>query len=147
MKKLILLFGLLMPALGQAQGSYSIGWSKVAGGGGTSTNGGYAVSGAIGQPEAGGAMTGGAYSLTGGFWSFLALVQTAGAPVLTIARAGAGVVVSWPNTGGYTLQQNNNLAASAGWTTSPYIISANNGTNSITIAQPAGNLFFRLAHP
>ena len=59
--------------------NYSIPWYKVAGGGGTSTGGTYPVSGTIGQPDAGGAMSGGNYSLTGGFWSLISVVQTAGA--------------------------------------------------------------------
>jgi hypothetical protein len=45
------------------------------------------------------------------------------------------------------LQQNNNLAESAGWTTCGSTVSTNNGTNSITITPPTGNLFFRLANP
>jgi hypothetical protein len=45
------------------------------------------------------------------------------------------------------LQQNNNLALPAGWAASGYFISTSNGTNSITITSPAGNLFFRLANP
>jgi hypothetical protein len=147
MKRLILLFGLLIPAVSSAQ-SYSIDWYKVAGGGGTSsgTNGAsvYAVSGTIGQHDASSAMTGGAYSLTGGFWSLISVVQTAGAPTLTITQSGNSVIVSWPDTGSYTLQQNSNLAAAAGWTTNGYTISTNNGTNSITITSPVGNLFFRL---
>jgi hypothetical protein len=147
MKKWILLFGLLIPALSQAQ-NYSIDWYKIAGGGGTSagTSGStvYSISGTIGQQDAGAAMTGGTYSLTGGFWSLIAVVQTAGAPTLTIAHSGSSVKISWPETGSYTLQQNTNLAAPAGWATSGYTISTNNGTNSITITSPTGNLFFRL---
>ena len=135
-------------ALGQ---SYSIGWYKIAGGGGTSTgtNGAsvYSVSGTIGQHDAGTVMTGGNYSLTGGFWSLVAAVQTPGAPMLTITQSGNSVIVSWPDTGSYTLQQNSNLAAAAGWTTNGYTISTNNGTNSITITSPVGNLFFRLGSP
>jgi len=127
--------------------NYSIDWYKVAGGGGTSTGGTYQVTGTIGQPDASGAMTGGSYSLTGGFWSLIAVVQTAGLPNLTIAHSGNSVIISWPNTGSYTLQQNSNLAAAAGWTTSGYAISTANGTNSITITPPTGNLFFRLSHP
>ena len=150
MKKWILFFGLLMAAFCQAQ-SYSINWFTVSGGGGTSagTNSGavYAVSGSIGQPAASGVMTGGGYSLTGGFWSLISVVQTPGGPLLAILHAGNSVMVSWPNTGSFTLQQNNNLAISAGWSTSGYSISTNNGTNSITITPTAGNLFFRLAHP
>src|SRR5437870_10542341 len=55
--------------------TYSIGWHTIDGGGGTSTGGVYSVSGTIGQPDAGCAMTGGNFSLTGGFWA-LAAVQT-----------------------------------------------------------------------
>jgi len=133
--------------------SYTIDWYKVAGGGGTSagTNGGgvYSVSGTIGQQDASGAMTGGNYSLTGGFWSLISVVQSAGVPNLTITQAGNSVIVSWPNTGSYTLQQNSNLSAPAGWATSGYSVTTNSpaGTNSISITPPTGNLFFRLANP
>jgi hypothetical protein len=125
--------------------SYSIDWYKIAGGGGTSIGGVYTVSGTIGQPDASGALTGGSYSLTGGFWSLIAVVQTAGVPNLSVAHSGNSVIVSWPNTGSYTLQQNANLALANGWTPSGYSISTSNGTNSIIITSPAGNLFFRLA--
>jgi hypothetical protein len=127
--------------------SYSIDWYKVAGGGGTSTGGVYSISGTIGQPDASGALTGGSYSLTGGFWSLISVVQTAGLPNLTITHSGNSVIVSWPDTGNYTLQQNSNLAATAGWTTSGYAITTANGTNSITLTPPTGNLFFRLSNP
>ena len=133
--------------LGARAQSYSIDWFKVSGGGGTGTGGTYAVSGTIGQPDAGGAMSGGNYSLTGGFWSLIAVVQTGGLPNLIISHSGNSVIVSWPNTGSCTLQQNNNLAASVGWTTSGYTITTSNGTNSITITPPTGNLFFRLSNP
>jgi hypothetical protein len=148
LKKIVpftLALSLLAPALHAQQ--YSIGWYKISGGGGTSSDGAYSVTGTIGQHDAGAAMTGGNYSLTGGFWSLIAAVQTAGAPVLTIARSGTSVIVSWPVTAGYTLQQNNNLAVPAGWATSSYSITTSSGTNSITLTSPVGNLFFRLANP
>src|SRR5262245_41656697 len=56
--------------------SYSIDWYKIAGGGGTSTGSVYSVSGTIGQPDAGPTMSGGNYSVDGGFWGFIAVVQT-----------------------------------------------------------------------
>ena len=143
MKIFLLVLLLLLPALGLAQ-SYSIDWYKVAGGGGTSTGGAYVVSGTIGQADASGPMTGGSYSLTGGFWALVSVVQTPGLPNLTITRAVNSVIVSWPNTGNYALQQNSNLAIPAGWVASGYSITTLNGTNSITITPPAGNLFFRL---
>jgi hypothetical protein len=123
--------------------SYSIDWYKVAGGGGTSAGGGFSVSGTIGQHDAGNTMSGGVYSLTTGFWSLVAAVQAPGLPNLTIARLSNGIVVSWPNTGSYALQQSPNLAA-GNWTASGYSITTANGTNSITLTPPSGNLFFRL---
>jgi len=148
MKKIIL-FCLMASAfcLPTRAQQYSIDWYKVAGGGGTSTGGTYALSGTIGQHDAGGPMTGGNYSLTGGFWALVSVVQTPGLPNLTITRSGNSVMVSWPDTGSYTLQQNSNLSVSGGWTTSSYTINTVNGTNSITITPPTGNLFFRLNNP
>jgi hypothetical protein len=147
MKKIIFLFSLLVPIISFAQ-SYTIDWYKIAGGGSsTSSNGQYSVSGTIGQPDAGGAMTGGNYSLTGGFWSMISVVQAPGVPRLIIVPNGANSVkILWPDpaTNTYTLQQNNNLVATANWTTTGYAITAANGTNSITITPPTGNLFFRL---
>ncbi len=145
MKPFFLLFGWLLPSLALAQ-SYSIDWYKIAGGGGTSTGATYSVSGTIGQPDASGAMTGGSYSLTGGFWSLISVVQTIGAPNLTITVLPNSVKVSWPATGAYTLQQNS-VVNGAGWVTSAYSVTTLNGTNSITITSPTGNLFFRLANP
>jgi hypothetical protein len=127
--------------------SYSIDWYKIAGGGGTSTGATYQVIGTIGQPDASGAMSGGNYSLTGGFWSLISVVQTAAAPNLVIAQSGNSVIVSWPNTGNYSLLQNADLALVSGWVPTIYQINTANGTNSITITSPTGYLFFRLSNP
>jgi hypothetical protein len=146
MKKLFVFYflasGCCLPALAQ---QYSIGWYKVAGGGGASTGGVYAVNGTIGQHDAGGPMTGGNYSLTGGFWALISVVQTPGAPTLYISQSGSTVTVYWQNVSGWTLQQNNNLANTGGWSASSGIITTN-GTNYLSIAPPTGNWFFRLTH-
>jgi hypothetical protein len=150
MKKLLLFLGLLIPALSHAQ-SYSIVWYKIADGGGSSacTNGAsvYSLSGTIGQQDASSAMTGVNYSLTGGFWSLISVVQTAGVPNLSISEVSNSVIISWPNTGSYTLQQNSNLGDGAGWATSGYAVATNSPSGSNSITSPAGNLFFRLTHP
>jgi hypothetical protein len=138
MKRLILFFSLLIPSVGFAQ-SYSIDWYKVSGGGGTSTNGQYSVSGTIGQHDAGGPMTGGNYSLTGGFWSLFA-VQTPGAPLLTITYSGNRAIVSWsPSATGWMLQTNNNLTTGTWGNYAGTIIN-----NTVTNSPPTGNIFFRL---
>ena len=74
---LLLLATAARPANAQ---SYSIDWSTVDGGGGTSTGGVYSVTGTIGQPDAGSTMSGGNYTLEGGFWGIIAAVPTPGAP-------------------------------------------------------------------
>jgi hypothetical protein len=136
--------GLLLAVCLRAPGqSYTVDWYKVAGGGGTSSGGTYQVSGTIGQPDAGGAMAGGIYTLNGGFWALISVVQTAGLPPLTITHAGNQVIISWPDTGSYTLLQNTTLTGGS-WTASGYGVTTANGTNSITLTSATGNLFFRL---
>jgi hypothetical protein len=140
-------FALLLAAIVVHAQQYSVDWYKISGGGGTSTGSVYSVSGTIGQPDAGGAMSGGQYSVTGGFWSLISIVQTAGAPTLTVTHAGNNVTVSWPSSStGFQLQQISNLATT-NWTTSGFSISDDGTNKSITIASPTGNLFFRLKHP
>jgi hypothetical protein len=140
MKKLFLLLGLLMPAIGFAQ-QFSIDWYKVSGGGGTSTGGVYSLNGTIGQHDASGAMSAGSYSVSGGFWSLFA-VQTPGAPLLIITRVGNQAIVSWDSSvTGWTLQTNSNLSTG---TWGNYLGTVIN--NSVTNAPPTGTVFFRLMH-
>ena len=62
-------------ALAQSGGGYDLTWNTVDGGGATfSEGGGYALGGTIGQPDAG-VLTGGAYTLAGGFWGGGAAVE------------------------------------------------------------------------
>ena len=126
--------------------SYSINWYKIAGGGGTSSGGQYTLSGTIGQPDASVAMNGGNYSLTGGFWSIVSVVQTPGAPTLYISQSGSLITVYWQNVSSWFLQQNNSLTKPASWTANSSWTTTN-GTNYLKLTLPTGNLFFRLANP
>jgi hypothetical protein len=49
--------------------AYELSWHTIDGGGGTSGGGGYELSGTIGQPDAGGTLTGGSFEVVGGFWT------------------------------------------------------------------------------
>src|SRR5438270_5435484 len=121
--------------------TYSIDWFTIDGGGGTSTGGVYSVSGTIGQPAAGGPMTGGNFSLVGGFWSLFA-VQTPGAPLLRIALTTTNsALVSWafPSTG-FSLQQNASLTTT-NWIAPPQSVTNNGTINFIIINPPSGNRF------
>ena len=84
--KTLVFASLLVTCAVHAQ-NFAIDWFTIDGGGGTSTGGVYSISGTIGQPDAGPVLTGGNYSLVGGFWSIVAAIQTHGAPLLTGNRA------------------------------------------------------------
>ena len=56
-------------ARAQSGGGYDLSWWTIDGGGITFTTGGtFNLGGTVGQPDASSALTGGAFSLTGGFW-------------------------------------------------------------------------------
>lgn len=142
MKKRIIPFVALCVSAAAALAQYSIDWSKIAGGGGTSTNGQYSLSGTIGQHDASGAMTNGQFSVTGGFWVLPVAVQTSNAPTLSIAPAGAGqATISWtPATPGWVLQESTNLVT--GWANS-----ASGATNPLTVPAISPRKFYRLFKP
>ncbi|HEY5043090.1 MAG TPA: NHL repeat-containing protein [Verrucomicrobiae bacterium] len=67
-------------------------------------------------------------------------------PNLAISLAAPNTVtVSWPVLGSYTLQTNGVLTTT-NWGNYGGAPAISNGTNSITISPPVGNLFFRLAN-
>jgi hypothetical protein len=130
-----------------ALADYSINWFTFDGGGGTSTGGVFTVTGTIGQPDAG-TMSGGKYSIEGGFWGVIAAVQTPGAPALAITRTATNsVIISWPSPStGWTLQQNGDLNTTH-WAEEPTTPSDDGNTKSVTVAPPVGNRFYRLKKP
>jgi sugar lactone lactonase YvrE len=74
-------------------------------------------------------------------------IEPAGVPKLIIIANGPNSVkVLWPNTGTFTLQQNNNLATT-NWVSSGYTITNGFGTNFATITPITGSLFLRLSKP
>ena len=74
-------------------------------------------------------------------------IEPAGVPNLIILTNGPNSAkVLWPNTGAFTLQQNNNLATT-NWVTSGFTITNGFGTNFATISPLTGTLFFRLSKP
>lgn len=56
----------------QAGGGYDLSWSKLTGGGGTSSAGSYTLHGSIGQPMAG-TVSGSGYVIDNGFWGGAAI--------------------------------------------------------------------------
>ena len=128
--------------------SYKIDWFTIDGGGGTSTGGVYSVSGTIGQPDAG-KMSGGNYSLVGGFWGLIAAVQMSEAPTLTITSTATNTVaVYWPSPStGFTLQENTNSVSPVNWSSVTATIQDDGSTKTLIVSPPIGNRFYRLLKP
>jgi len=132
-----------------ASAQYAIDWFKVAGGGGTSSGGAYTLSGTIGQAEAG-VMSGGNFTLVGGFWGLIAAVQVEGAPLLEVRQTNGLVVVSWAQpAAGWLLQSTTALLpGGSAWTEIPPPYQTNGVANiSYTEPTPLGNRFYRLHKP
>jgi len=137
--------GLLLPVLAHAQsgGQFDLSWSTIDGGGGTSSGGQFTVSGTAGQPDAG-TLTGGQFSVTGGFWSFLSVVQTPGAPLLKIKLVGTNAVVSWPlSVSGFVLQETTNLK-SGPWSATPQSVVDTATEHTVTVPASGVVKVFRL---
>jgi hypothetical protein len=127
--------------------NFAIDWFTIAGGGGTSTGGVYSVSSTIGQSDAG-PMSGGNFTLEGGYWSIVAAVQTPGAPLLRVVLTSTNtVIVAWPAPStGFSLQQNAALGTTnwLGVTNSQTVVGSE---KQVLISLPAGNRFYRLQSP
>jgi len=138
------LLGWLIWSAPLALAQFSIPWSTVDGGGGTSTGGTFRVSGTMGQPDASYAMTGGMFAVAGGFWVLPIAVQTPGAPELLIAPAASGfATISWtPDTGtNWVLQESLDLM-SGEWSNAPSA-----WTNPVTVPATLPVKFYRLFYP
>ncbi len=129
----------LLAAMNALAQSYSLDWFTIDGGGGASTGGVYALSGTIGQPDAG-TLSGGSYTLEGGFWPGIVVPSTTGAPTLSIQHSGASVVVSWsPATPGFALEETLSLSTPL-WSPSP-------AGNPVSIPVAGAAKFYRLRKP
>lgn len=134
------LCGSLLACSVRAQ-NYSIDWSTIDGGGDTSTGGSYALTGTIGQPDAG-ILSGGNYTLQGGFWPGLIVPGAGERPTLLIQLSGTGLSISWyPATTGFALQEADD-PASPTWT--PV---AHGDTSPVVISPTSRARFYRLCHP
>jgi hypothetical protein len=70
----LLATALAAPAAAQVDSGFDLSWNRIAGGGGTATGDGFQLSATIGQHEAG-QLTGGDFTLNGGFWGIGATVN------------------------------------------------------------------------
>ncbi len=126
--------------------TFDLSWFSIDGGGGTSSGGAYSVTGTIGQPDAG-VLSGGNYTLVGGFLSAIAAApSTPSSPQVSVSVLGKNVIISWPSPStGFTLQENTSLNP-ATWQAVQQTIHDNGTTVSLILTAPAGNMFYRLKY-
>jgi hypothetical protein len=126
--------------------NYSIAAHTIAGGGGTSSGGAYAITGAIAQHDAHTASVGGAYAISGGFFSQYYALQQIGAPRLTIRGvAGGNVQLVWAaNVPGWVLQSNTDNLSSAGWIDVVGTPTVSGAEQFLEFTTALGKVFFRL---
>lgn len=122
---------------------YAIDWFTIAGGGGDSSGGSYAVNGTIGQPDTG-FSSGGNYTLEGGFWAS----ESIDSPEIHISYASATTVrIWWPSpSAGFVLQVNTSVNNPSGWGPMPAgtVVTDDGTTRSVTVSSVNSPRFYRL---
>lgn len=137
---LVLLFAALMP--GRAAAQLAIDWFSAGFGAGTSSGGNFTLSATAGEASSG-ALSGGQFTINGGFWAITS--QASAAPRIGIALTATNtVVISWPSSAsGWSLQKNPGLDPQQ-WVD---VLStpANDGTRYSTVVNVSpGTLYLRL---
>ena len=123
MRRLIISFALATLCLASnttradGSGPIKLDWSTINAGGGTSSGGRFALSGTIGQPDAG-ILSGGSLKLEGGFWSSVTVLQSPGTPLLKIILLpGNQARLSWPiDASGFMLEATSSVGSGV-WST------------------------------
>jgi hypothetical protein len=99
----------------------------------------YSLRGSIGQAD-GGKMSGGGYTLNGGFFGIVATYP----PLLRISYANGLVTVSWPSpSAGFNLEQSDSLTT-PNWTSIAQSPTDNGTTKSLTVSVGPSKKFYRL---
>lgn len=122
---------------------YAVDWFSVDGGGDTSADDVYEVSGTVGQPDAG-ELSDDVYAVSGGFWAATIEVEPPRAPVLKVELVGGNLVLSWPVTPGFFLEQSLDLSQPDGWHPVSQPIVVINGQNTVTVPLAGQPAFYRL---
>lgn len=137
-----------MAASFSARAQTVINWYTLdAGGGAAGSAGGYVINGTAGQTDVGpSVIASSTYRIIPGFWALENLGPALGRPVLTIARSGANVIISWPSpSSGFVLQQANTLPGA--WVNTPGAVSDNGFVRSLTVPHDQIGRFYRLRSP
>ncbi len=133
-----------LPAAAQSGSNFQITKSTIDGGGALrSTGGNFTLSGTVGQPDAA-VVVGGNFSLQGGFWTGLTLIQTPGAPLLTIRRVPPSrAVIAWPvSVTGFVLEEAPSV--NGPWTPAQGLAAGTVTEHTLTVPSTTGMKVYRL---
>jgi hypothetical protein len=143
------MFALMLPATAlslhaQSGGPFELRWSTVDGGGGTSSNQQFTVTGTIGQLDAG-RLAGGSFALEGGFWGGVSLLQTPRAPHLKIKFiVDRLAVISWPMSAmGFVLEESS-AAGDGVWNATPQSIVDTATEHTVSVSAAGIFKYYRL---
>ena len=128
---------------------FSIDWAKIGAASGTSTGGGYSVSGSFGQAVAGTA-SGGNYTLKNSYWGVIGGVQSSSVPMLAITAAGHLLNGDFQIAFNGSLDQTYKLQASTNLNDWVTVLTFTCTNSPMYVADPdAGNYpkrFYRIVH-
>jgi hypothetical protein len=146
MKRALLLAVLSASLAGACAEEFRINWYSVDGGGGTSAGADFVLTSTIGQADAG-FLSGGEYSLAGGFWTVVTGVVSPPEPgprlMVSLGPDGA-VILQWPSSAtGFVLQHSSRLTPNS-WSDSDIPVDDDGISRSVILERPAELLFFRL---
>jgi hypothetical protein len=138
------ILGLLFPGLLCGQ-DFSLDWFSVGSGGGSSSGGGFELSGSAGEPAAI-AMSGGGFEMSGGFWSGLTALDTSAGPVtLNLTLSGGLAVLSWADIGVvFILEEAPAGPYPAPWRTLDVTPQLQNGMEIVRLPLASDGRFYRL---
>ena len=146
--KLLTLSTVALLTLGgvDAAAQFSIDWQTISGSSGASAGGSFSLNGTAGQPAAHAQpLSGGNFSLVGGFWSFMA-IQMPDAPLLSIQGQGADVRVFWPLPAtSFVLDES--VSATGVWSQVQFPYTTNATEISVQVPAAGSSRFFRLRKP
>ena len=146
MKTPLFTLALLGSVISAQPQTFNLDWWTLDGGGDTSSGGGYSVSGTIGQPDAG-VMSGGSFSLVGGFWAGASTSEPTEVPRLSVEQTAPNCVrIFWPSSAqGFVLQATPRLNSTP-WASITAAIVETNGCKQFLMAPSNGNHFYRLKY-
>jgi hypothetical protein len=124
---------------------YSLTWSTIDGGGGTSSSASFSVTTTFGQPDVG-TVSGNLHLIDLGFWSIFSSLQIPGGPTVEIELVADTITILWPIfESGFFVETTADLNQPAGWMQIAPPYQTNSTHNFYVVPIPEGDNYYRIA--